>query len=97
MAPGAIRSETLSTAVVDRPLGQAFVERTPLGRVAEAADIAELVTFPCSRAAARVTGVVLQADGGTHLLGAPDLLDVMARWRRDQPAPRMSARPVGRA
>ena len=86
VAPGATRSETFSDAVVDGPLGRAFAERTPLGRVAEASDIAEVVTFLCSRAAAWVTGVVLQADGGTHLLGVPDFLDVMARWQRDRPA-----------
>jgi 3-oxoacyl-[acyl-carrier protein] reductase len=41
-----------------------FYESVPLGRFAEPADIARMVTFLSSEAAAYVNGVTVQVDGG---------------------------------
>ncbi len=49
-------------------------------------DIADVVAFLCSRAAAWLTGLVVQADGGTHLLGVPDFLDTTSLPRRGSTA-----------
>lgn len=51
----------------------AIVQRTPLGRMAEPAEIAETIFFLASPAASYVTGATLAVDGGWSVLGAPDL------------------------
>ena len=38
--------------------------RTPMGRMAEPAEIAEMVAFLCSEKAKYVTGQVIAVDGG---------------------------------
>ena len=42
----------------------AIVERTPLGRVADPAEIAAVVAFLCLPAASYVTGQEIAVDGG---------------------------------
>jgi 3-oxoacyl-[acyl-carrier protein] reductase len=42
-----------------------FYESVPLGRFADPADIARMVTFLASDAAAYVNGITVQVDGGT--------------------------------
>ena len=46
---------------------EAWAAATPLGRVAEADDIARVVAFLCSADAAWLTGQLLVADGGLTL------------------------------
>jgi len=45
-------------------VSQAFVRQTPLGRIAEGADIADVVVFLASPPARWITGVALPVDGG---------------------------------
>jgi NAD(P)-dependent dehydrogenase (short-subunit alcohol dehydrogenase family) len=67
VAPGFIR--TPLTAVWDdhpeafAPIGEAI----PLGRIGEADEVAEVIAFLCSDAAAYVTGHTLVVDGGLSL------------------------------
>ncbi len=42
--------------------------RTPMGRMAEPAEIAEMVAFLCSEKAKYVTGQVIAVDGGRTCL-----------------------------
>jgi 3-oxoacyl-[acyl-carrier protein] reductase len=61
--PGAIRTDAL---IELRPAGviEAIAARTPLGRIGEPDDIAEIVAFLTSDAARWVTGQALHAGGG---------------------------------
>ena len=47
-----------------------WTDRTPLGRVGEPDEIADVVTFLCSDLARYVTGQTLVVDGGMTLHGA---------------------------
>lgn len=66
VAPGATRTPIQSW--LDDPAAQAVVEgHVPMGRVAEPEEMARLVAFLASDAAAYVTGQTLYADGGLTL------------------------------
>ncbi|MEK6297947.1 MAG: SDR family oxidoreductase, partial [Paraburkholderia tropica] len=49
------------------PGGPRAAEVTPLGRVADPADIAELIAFLLSDAARHITGQTIHIDGGLTL------------------------------
>ncbi|MBL3700990.1 SDR family NAD(P)-dependent oxidoreductase [Leucobacter luti] len=58
----------------DREAGYAAVTRdVPLGRAAEPAEIASIVRFLGSRDSSYMTGSVLVADGGAHIVDLPTL------------------------
>lgn len=62
VAPGYLRTE-MSQGLDEAQLAQ-IVRRTPLGRLADAADVAAAVTFLASEEARFITGQVLVVDGG---------------------------------
>ena len=55
------------TGWMDDELRDAVARSTPLGGAGAPADVAALVAFLCSDAAARITGQEIQADGGFSL------------------------------
>ncbi len=63
IAPGLIATD-FATALWEGEAGKAFVAKTPLGRLGEPDDIANVALFLASRAAKFVTGQCIVADGG---------------------------------
>ena len=59
VAPGFVETP-MTKELTDSPL----LERIPLGRIAQPEEIAAMVTFLCSPAAAYITGEVIRVDGG---------------------------------
>jgi NAD(P)-dependent dehydrogenase (short-subunit alcohol dehydrogenase family) len=73
IAPGLVNTELSAGFLGESPeVPAAFVRNTPLGRVGETADQAQVAAFLASTAAAWITGVTILVDGGLHLLGVPD-------------------------
>src|SRR5207248_10092204 len=64
VAPGWVRTSLTKPLQDDPARSDAILARTPLGRWAEPADIADAVVFLCSPAARFITGAVLPVDGG---------------------------------
>jgi NAD(P)-dependent dehydrogenase (short-subunit alcohol dehydrogenase family) len=70
VAPGMVRS-TMTTPLLAMPGWEdKQVNRTPLARIGEPEDIADVVLFLCSDLARFVTGQVITVDGGMTLHGA---------------------------
>jgi len=65
VAPGFIRTERMGMLPDD--VIERAKKHSVLGRVAEPADVARVITFLCSDAARHVTGQVLAVDGGLSL------------------------------
>jgi 3-oxoacyl-[acyl-carrier protein] reductase len=71
MQPGVIRSDM--TAVLLNTGEEKYVKGTPVQRVGEPADVANVVKFFVNPASDFITGVVMRVDGGISLkLGADD-------------------------
>jgi 3-oxoacyl-[acyl-carrier protein] reductase len=72
--PGVVRTPLMASQL-DRPgVSEAFIAQTPLGQIADGAEIAEVVCFLASSAARWITGVSLAVDGGMSLREHPRLL-----------------------
>ncbi len=65
VAPGFI--ETDMTAGLSQEMRDQVIKATPLGRLGSSSDVAGVVSFLCSEAAAYVTGQTLTVDGGMTL------------------------------
>lgn len=63
VAPGTTATEMLMEALPEE-VKQAMIAKTPLGRLGESEDIAEVVAFVASPAAGWITGQTIAADGG---------------------------------
>jgi NAD(P)-dependent dehydrogenase (short-subunit alcohol dehydrogenase family) len=70
--PGITRTPMVGALNIDK-VRKAHEREIPLGRVGEASDIAEAITFLCSDRAAYMTGVFLPVDGGNHMTRLPRL------------------------
>jgi 3-oxoacyl-[acyl-carrier protein] reductase len=65
VAPGRIRTEL--TTSVDPEINERFLARVPLGIWGEPEDVSNTILFLCSTAAAYVTGVTLDVNGGAWM------------------------------
>ena len=66
LAPGFVETE-MAAAILDGPDGDAVRAQSPLGRVATAAEIAEIVAFLASDQAVIATGAIIDANGASYL------------------------------
>ena len=64
IAPGWIVTELTQSIFVDAARSAKIVDRTPLKRWGNPADIGETVVFLCSEAARFITGAIVPIDGG---------------------------------
>lgn len=65
VAPGYV--ETDMTQVLKEEHREAVMKQVPLGRLGRCEDIAQVVTFLCSEAAAYIQGEVISVDGGLFM------------------------------
>ena len=65
VAPGFIATEMLET--IPEKVIAGFREKTPLGRMGEPADVANLYCFLASDEAAYITGTTISVDGGVRI------------------------------
>ncbi len=73
VAPGYVRTALVEKLVASGQVDAARIEaRTPMGRMARPAEIAEAIAFLASPRASFITGTTLAADGGWLALGAPE-------------------------
>jgi NAD(P)-dependent dehydrogenase (short-subunit alcohol dehydrogenase family) len=70
VAPGAVRSAMTEPLLGMADWEQRWIDRTPLGRIGEPDDIADVVVFLCSDQARFITGQTIVIDGGMTLHGA---------------------------
>lgn len=63
VAPGPVETDLMRGAITDE-LIQTFISRTPLGRIGQSDDIADVVAFLVSEEARWVTGQTIAVDGG---------------------------------
>ncbi len=64
IGPGSINTDVMKSVVRDSNARRDVLERTPLGRIGEADEIAAIAQFLASKDASYVTGQCIYADGG---------------------------------
>jgi NAD(P)-dependent dehydrogenase (short-subunit alcohol dehydrogenase family) len=64
VASGLVRADTGDPNPADQSFGRDFSRRIPLRRLAEPAEVAQVIAFLLSPAASYVTGITVAADGG---------------------------------
>ena len=73
VAPGYVKTALVAKLSEQGALDVAAIaKRTPMGRMAEPAEVGQAITFLLSSKASFITGAVLPVDGGWMALGAPD-------------------------
>jgi NAD(P)-dependent dehydrogenase (short-subunit alcohol dehydrogenase family) len=73
VAPGYVRTALINELERQGALdAKGIAHRTPLGRMADPAEIAEAIVFLGSSRASYITGAVLPVDGGWTAFGAPE-------------------------
>src|SRR5439155_8191362 len=73
IAPGLVDTRLASALVKDESTSKVWLDRTPLGRVAQPDEIAGAALYLASDASSYVTGEVLVVDGGTTMTEDPGM------------------------
>lgn len=71
--PGLIRTDLVQPIIDSPDISEDYRQCTPLPRIGETADIANLAMFLLSDAASWITGQVINVDGGHQLRRGPDM------------------------
>lgn len=70
--PGPVETDSLAMYFEGRDAArELLIDHTPIGRFVTPEEIAELVTFLCSRHAGAITGTTITIDGGISAQGGP--------------------------
>lgn len=72
--PGLVRTPLMEPVLARDGVTDAFIAQTPLRGIAEAAEVADVVTFLASEGARWITGAAIPVDGGMSLTEHPRLL-----------------------
>jgi NAD(P)-dependent dehydrogenase (short-subunit alcohol dehydrogenase family) len=70
--PGFVATELMAAILRDSSVFRSYVDNTPLGRVGEPDDVAQLVRFLLGPESSWLTGAVIDLDGGHSLRRGPD-------------------------
>jgi NAD(P)-dependent dehydrogenase (short-subunit alcohol dehydrogenase family) len=82
IAPGYTRTKLIEEALRNGSLREDWMmERVPMGRLAKPEEIAGVVCFLASDAAAYITGQVITADGGWTVQGQSRMPDWLSAGR----------------
>jgi NAD(P)-dependent dehydrogenase (short-subunit alcohol dehydrogenase family) len=87
VAPGVIRSAMTTPLLGLGEWEKTWTDRTPLGRIGDPTDIADVVVFLCSDLARYITGQNIVVDGGMILHGAgiDGVLDAIMQMLEGEP------------
>ena len=64
VGPGSIDTEMMASVNADADALKIAMSRTPLGRLGDASEIADVVAFLCSSKSSYITGETIYVDGG---------------------------------
>ncbi len=76
--PGLIRTDLVQVIIDSPEVSEDYRQCTPLPRIGEVADIANLAMFLLSDAAGWITGQIINVDGGHGLRRGPDMSAMLA-------------------
>lgn len=76
--PGLIRTDLVQVIIDSPEVSEDYRQCTPLPRIGEVADIANLAMFLLSDAASWITGQIINVDGGHGLRRGPDMSAMLA-------------------
>ncbi|MFZ2510441.1 MAG: SDR family oxidoreductase [Gordonia sp. (in: high G+C Gram-positive bacteria)] len=75
--PGLIRTDLVAPILTSAELSADYQENTPLGRVGETSDVADLASFLLGDSSTWITGQVINVDGGQCLRRGPDFASML--------------------
>lgn len=80
VAPGLIRTDLVEMITAGGPVLDDYLANTPLGRVGEAEEVAELLRFLVGPESAWITGQRINIDGGQGLRRGPDFSSLYGQF-----------------